>query len=261
MRDLCGGEGLADAVRCSAAGNVVAVERGAKRDEVEEVFAELGREHAEFFERNCIELKILVEAEADGVANDLVGLAEGHALVGEVSGRGHRVKVAGFRGALHNTEAELERTGEVGQDAEQAERCVDGVEDLLLTLLEIFVVSEREAFHKRHKGDGCADETGGFAAGEFREVGVLLLRHRGGSGGEGLGEFDEVELGGGVEGDLFSEARDVQAERGGGLGEVEHEVAVGGRVDGVGRGRGEVERVGRDVAIEGERGSGDGSAA
>ena len=151
MRVLCGSEGFADAVRCGAAGDVVAVERGAESDEVEEVFGELGRECAEVFERECVEFEIFVEAEADGVADDLVGLAEGHALVGEISGRGHRVKVAGFGGALHDTEAELERAGEVGEDAEQAGEGVGDVEDLLLAFLEVFVVGEWEAFDERRR--------------------------------------------------------------------------------------------------------------
>ena len=150
-----GGEGFADAVGCGAAGDVVAVERGAQGDEVEEVLAELGRERAEIFERECVEFEAFVEAEADGVADDLVGLAEGHALVGEISGRGHRVKVAGFGGALHNTEAELERAGEVGEDAEQAGEGVGDVEDLLLAFLEVFVVGEWEAF------DQCRECRGG----------------------------------------------------------------------------------------------------
>jgi hypothetical protein len=49
MRDagLGGGESFGDAAGCGAAGDVVAVERGTKRDEVEEVFGELGREGAE----------------------------------------------------------------------------------------------------------------------------------------------------------------------------------------------------------------------
>src|SRR6202012_5178287 len=100
-----GGEGFADAVRCGAAGDVVAVKRGTKGDEVEEVFAEFWGEGAEVCERKGVELEVLVEAHADGIADDLVGLAERHALVGEIGGGGHRVKVAGFGGVLHNTEA------------------------------------------------------------------------------------------------------------------------------------------------------------
>src|SRR6185437_5380731 len=144
----CGCEGFANAMRCGATGDIVAVERGAEGDEVEEVFAELRRERAEICERNCIELKIFVETKADGIADDLVGFAEGHAFVREVGGSGHRVKVAGFCGALHNTEAELQRASKVRQHAEEAGEGVGDVEDLLLTFLEVFVVGERQAFYQ-----------------------------------------------------------------------------------------------------------------
>ena len=160
-----------------------------------------------------------------------------------------------------SVEAELEGAGEGGEDAEESGDGVGDVEDWLLAFLEVFVVGEREAFDEGGECGGCAEQAGGFAADEFGEVGVLLLRHRGGAGGEGFGEVDEAELGGGVEGELFGEAGDVEAEGGDGLGEVEREVAVGGGVHGVGRGGVEVEGVGGDGAVEGEGCAGDGSGA
>ena len=158
-------------------------------------------------------------------------------------------------------DAEGERAGEVGEDAEQAGEGVGDVEDLLLAFLEVLVVGEGQAFDEGGERGGGAEQAGGFAAGELGEVGVLLLRHGGAAGGEGFGEVDEAELGGGVEGELFGEARDVEAEGGGGLREVEHEVAVGGGVHAVGGGGGEAEGVGGDGAVEREGGAGDGSAA
>ena len=83
------------------------------------------------------------------------------------------------------------------------------------------------------------------------------MGHRGGAGAEGFGEVDEAELGGGVEGEFFGEAGDVEAEGGGGLREVEHEVAVGSRVERVGGRGGEGEGVGGDGAVEGEGCAGD----
>ena len=53
----------------------------------------------------------------------------------------------------------------------------------------------------------------------------------------------------------------MEAEGAGGLREVEHEIAVGGGVHGVGGGRGEAEGLRGDGAVEGEGGAGDGSAA
>ena len=82
-----------------------------------------------------VEFTMGFEAEADGVADDLVGLAEGDALVAEVGGGGHGVEVAGLGGGLHAVEAEGEGAGEVGEDAEEAGEGVGYVEDLLLAFL------------------------------------------------------------------------------------------------------------------------------
>ena len=90
--------------------------------------------------------------------------------------------------------------------------------------------------------DGGAVEAGGFAAEEFGEVGVFLLRHGGGAGRKGFGEVEEVELGSRVEGQLFGEAGDVQAESAEqAWAKSRMKVAVGGGVDGVGGGGGEAE--------------------
>ena len=114
----------------------------------------------------AFELAVGFEAEADGVADDLVGLAEGEALVAEVGGGGHRVEVAGFGGGLHvGDPAELEGAGEVGEDAEEAGEGVGYVEDLLLAFLEVFVVGEGESLDERGERRGCAEQAGGFAAG------------------------------------------------------------------------------------------------
>ena len=71
-----------------------------------------GRDGAEFVEGELLEFALGFEAEADGVADVLVGFAEGNALVGEVGCGGHGVEVAGVGGSLHFVEAELEGSGE-----------------------------------------------------------------------------------------------------------------------------------------------------
>ena len=48
-----------------------------------------------------LQLAVRFEAEADGVADVLVGFAEGDAFVREVGGGGHGVEVAGLGGGLH----------------------------------------------------------------------------------------------------------------------------------------------------------------
>src|SRR6202167_413708 len=92
-----GGEGLLDAGAGGAAEDVVAVQGCGEGDGGEEVFGEGVGEGAEFGKGEGVELAAGLEAEADGVADDLVGLAEGDALVGEGGGGGHGVEVAGGR--------------------------------------------------------------------------------------------------------------------------------------------------------------------
>ena len=84
-------------------------------------------------------------------------------------------------------------------------------------------------------------EAADLGANQLGEVGIFLLRHGAGAGGEGLGQIDEAELGGGVEGDFFGEAAGVEADQGERLQVFEDEVAVAGGVHAVGGGRGEVE--------------------
>src|SRR3982751_4059762 len=114
-----------------------------------------------------LELAIRFEAEADGVADVLVGFAEGDAFVSEVGGCGHGVKIAGLGGGLHAVEAKLEGTGEGGEHAEDSGDGVGRVEDGLLAFLKVFVVGEGEALDEGGEGDGRAEEASGLAAYEF----------------------------------------------------------------------------------------------
>ncbi len=63
-----------------------------------------------------LEFALGFETEADGVADVLVGFAEGDALVGEVGRGGHGVEVAGVGGSLHGVVAEFEGCGEGWED-------------------------------------------------------------------------------------------------------------------------------------------------
>ena len=137
-----GGEGFGNAGGVGAARNVMAVEGRLERYGCKEVSAEGWAESLELGQGDCVELAAGFEAKTDGVADDLMGLAEGNALVGEIGRGGHRVEVAGLGGGLHFLEAELEGAGEVGEDAEEAGEGVGYVEDLLLAFLQVFVVGE-----------------------------------------------------------------------------------------------------------------------
>jgi hypothetical protein len=154
-----------DVTDCGAAGNVVAVYGAAEGDRGEEVFVEVFAELAEVGERDSVELEVLVDAKTDGVADDLVCLAKGYALVGEIGGGGHRVQVAGFGRSSHSFRSEGECAGEGREDTEQAGKGVGNIEDLFLTFLKVFVVGEGQALDQGGERGGCSEEAGGFAAG------------------------------------------------------------------------------------------------
>ncbi len=122
--------------------------------------------------------------------------------------------------------------------------------DRLLGLLHVLIVGERQAFELQRDGLRGAVDASDLGADELGEVGIFLLRHGAGAGGEGLGQGDEIELRGGEERDLFGETAEVKADEGEGLQVLENEIAVAGGVDGVGCGGCEAEFVRGNVAVE-----------
>src|SRR3979490_651947 len=121
-----------------------------------------------------LQLAVGLKSKANSVADVFVSFAEGYAFVREVSRAGHSVEVAGFSGGLHPVEAELERTGESGKDAENTRDGMGGIENRLLTLLKIFVVGERQAFDQRSECCRRSQQAARFAADKFGQVGILL---------------------------------------------------------------------------------------
>ncbi len=85
-----------------------------------------------------------------------------------------------------------------------------------------------------------------LTADEFQRVRVLLLRHDARPGRDGIAEFDESELGGGVDDEVFREAREVRHDERAGAGELDAEVAVAHGVEAVARHALEAERA-RDL--------------
>src|SRR5579884_3058012 len=78
------GERLLNPGAIRAAGNVVAIEHGIEFQMLVDVGVELGTELAEFFQGQRFKFDSLFHAEADGVTDDVMGAAEGHAFFSEV---------------------------------------------------------------------------------------------------------------------------------------------------------------------------------
>src|SRR5579859_724247 len=135
-----------------------------------------------------------LDAEADRVADDLVRLAEGDAFVREIRRGGHSVEIAGGGGGLHAVEVELQSAGKGRKHGEYARDRIGGIKDWFLAFLEVFVVSEGQAFDECGQRGCRALQASCLAADELGEVGVLLLRHRAGAGGEGLGKIQKSKF-------------------------------------------------------------------
>ncbi len=146
------------------------------------------------------------------------------------------------------------RPGHGGKDDQQG---VDGVEDRLLVLLEVTVVGQGQALERREQAGEVADQAAGLPARELRDVGVLLLRHDARPGRPRVVEPDEAELGGRPEHDLLGEPAQVDAGHGRHEGELGHEVAGRGAVDGVGARVGEAELRRHGPGVEPEAGPGE----
>ena len=114
-------------------------------------------------------------------------------------------------------EAQLERVG--------------GVEQVLLVLLHVLVVGERQAVHHAVQPDQVRGQPRRLGPQQLGGVGVLLLGHDRRARGPGVGDLAEPELLAGPQHDLGAEPRQVRR-AGGRRGQVvEHEVTVGDRVD------------------------------
>ena len=88
----------------------------------------------------------------------------------------------------------LQRRQHGGHRGERQFNGVDGVEQPLLVLLQIAIVGQRKAFHRRKHRHEMAIDTACLAARQFRDIRILLLRHEAGACREGVAEFDEGEL-------------------------------------------------------------------
>ena len=82
-------------------------------------------------------------------------------------------------------------------------------EHRLLVLLQVAVVGERQALHRREQAGQPPDRRAGLAARELGDVGVQLLRHHRRAGRRLLRQPHEAELGGRPEHELLADPREV----------------------------------------------------
>ena len=79
----------------------------------------------------------------------------------------------------------LHHAGHRGEREREARK---RVEDLLLVLLHVLRIGERQALHHDEQRGQRADDAAGLGAHQLGGVGIALLRHDRGAGGEAVGE-------------------------------------------------------------------------
>jgi hypothetical protein len=170
-------------------------------------------------------------------ADEVVRLPERDAGEGEVLGEIGRGREAGGRRGLETIRAEGEGADHAGHDLERAAQRVRGVEERLLVLLEVAVVSERQPLEQGEQRHEVAGDAAGLAAHQLGHVGVLLLGHQARAGAVLVADLRPAERRVRPDDQLLGEAREVRHRQRGAEDELSGEVAVGHRVQAVGADR------------------------
>ncbi len=229
-----GDDGVAHPRRRGCA-RMTAIRHGAfERQRGEHVVADFAGERLQLRERQIGEIAAALVGQAHRARDGLVRIAERHALahqvIGEIGGR--RVALGGRR--AHPRRVDRDAGGdEIRHDRERVGERVDDVEQRLLVLLIVAVVGERLRLHQHQQRDHVAGDAPGLAARELDDIGILLLRHDRRSGAEAIGERHEREARIHPPRELFGEARDVRHRQRRGGGELDGEIPIGHRVEGI----------------------------
>ena len=232
-----------------------------KLEDFVDVFTDFLREALQNVERKFFKTAVAVGGFADGLADDVVSRTEGNAVTNEVVGKvgcGGETRLAGLE---HHVGARFNARHHVAEGAKGILHRVDRVEDRFLVFLEVLVVGKGRALHEReHRNEVAVDATR-LAAGGFRNVRVLLLRHDGTPRREAVGKLDEGEALAHPGDEFFRKTRDVHHQNRRGGAEFDREVAVGNGVERILSNGFKTEELGRVFAVDRIGGAGESGGA
>jgi len=126
-----------------------------------------------------------------------------HQPFGDIGGQGE----AFWGGCSHAINIEGQRPDHPGHRRQHEEQLIDRVEGRLFVFLQISVIAEGQGLERGQEPCQVADQSPGFAACEFGDVRVLLLRHDRRAGGPLVVQRDPREFATGHHNDFLADAR------------------------------------------------------
>ena len=187
-------------------------------------------------------------------------LAERQTTLGQVIGNIGSGKVPHAALARHGILVDGPSRNHSGHNGQALHERMSGIERALLVLLQVLVISKRQALHGHEQLHQVAIDSAALAADKLGKVGVLLLRHDRRPGGVGVGKRDKAKFGARPQHDLLGKTRQVHGHDGAGVMQIEQEITVGNRIERVGNHARKAKFGSRHLAIEriartGKRGS------
>ena len=187
-------------------------------------------------------------------------LAERQATLGQVIGNIGGGKVTHAALARHGILVDGPSRNHTGHNRQALHERMSGIERALLVLLQVLVISKRQALHGHEQLHQVAIHTAALAADKLGKVGIVLLRHDRRAGGVRVGKRDKAKFGARPQHDLLGKTRQVHRHDGSGVMQIEQEITVGNRIERVGNHARKAKFGSRHLAIEriartGKRGS------
>ncbi len=145
-----------------------------------------------------------------------------------------------------------------GGDGQRCRHRIHHIKDLLLVLLQITVIGERQSLNEHAQGHETADHPPGLATDQLRDIRVFFLGHDGGAGTEAIGNIDKGEFLTGPEHQLLGEPGEMELDQGAAADKLDGKIPVAGGIHGVGGNGGKAEEIRHLLPINGQTGPGQG---
>ena len=165
------------------------------------------------------------------MAHHGVRLAERQTALCQVIGNIGGGKVPHAALACHGILVDGPSRNHTGHNGQALHERVSGIKRALLVLLQVLVISKRQALHGHEQLYQVAIDSAALAADKLGKVGVLFLRHDGRAGGVGVGKRYKAKFGARPQHDLLRKTRQVHGHNGAGVMQIEQEITIGNSIE------------------------------